>query len=59
MTGHEELADRISVIPEPCLTRAEAYAIIAEVLRELAASSPAIEISAWLRASLLALPKEP
>jgi hypothetical protein len=57
MTGHEELADRISVIPEPCLTRAEAYAIIAEVLRELLASTTDVQTSAWLRASLLALPK--
>jgi hypothetical protein len=57
MTGHEELADRISVIPEPCLTRQEAYAIIAEVLRELLASTTDVETSAWLRASLLALPK--
>ena len=57
MTAHEDLADRISVIPEPCLTRAEAYAIIAEVLKELVASSPAVEITDWLAASLLALPK--
>jgi hypothetical protein len=57
MTGHEDLADRISVIPEPCLTRAEAYAIIAEVLKELLASTTDVETSAWLRASLLALPK--
>jgi hypothetical protein len=57
MHSHEDLADRISVIPEPCLTREEAYAIIAEVLRELLASTTDIEMSAWLRASLLALPK--
>jgi hypothetical protein len=57
MNTHEELADRISVIPEPCLTRAEAYAIIAEVLRELLASTTDVQTSAWLRASLLALPK--